>query len=466
MSQIIRAATEVNAPRHIYNPGALQYWHALKSRARGGGGGVDVMVIGDSFVEGTYITNYITYAWPQILRRLLQAKYNPSGVVGGLGFFQIRPAGYGYPTNPAISIGTGAGQWSAAGPSGGILAKATRHPGTDANEATIELTMDQVATSAEMLSESALPDSLPYCTDLECLVAASGTTYGTVALAMDAAVGSYSALATVTLETPSGKPFGLKLGRVASPDGESWTHATLPTTGTYKYKITAQASKYCDFQGYIHYADDWNCGVRLHAMAMAAQLARVWVDSGTSLLASPPVSGTGTNSELDPILDFDNVAYSAYAGAARSANKKIGLIVIGNGGLIEYGIGNGVTNPQYGYPATYQAALQAIITRINTLHTAPKVSILLVPQWQRGDMVDSTQTYKYAAYNAACYAVAAANSDNVAVVDMFKATRETVRVATTNLFIYNAGLEHTDHIHPNVAGAQFIAERVFEALVG
>jgi lysophospholipase L1-like esterase len=447
------------SPQHVYNPSGLKYWKALRGRAKLGQGSVDVIGVGDSFTRGHGITNYLHFGWFAALRKKGQAAWNPTGVKGGLGWFPAKlftgipgitadgtlwnndlndktmPGGYGYRSAQGASLGT-------------YTITTGANLGLDPNDA---------------------GTVLPYLSDLEVVLSCGQSYYGSVNFQMDEAVGAFSD--TGLTVTPASAAAALKTGMRTGRDSldQGFHHAATPTTGAYRYQIVSvdKATKYMDLNALIHYDGDWDCGVRFHNLGFTGAQARKFVPDTVAVNGS--TMGEGSTTGVNPIWDFDNPEYCIDTGAN---NKRVGLIIISLG-VNEYQ----ATDAAQNHPIALYNSLKDMLTRIKALRfdiaTPKPCSVLLVPQWQiaktgaAADINDDAKTHRWAEYVQKMYDLADEFSDFVAVCDIFELTGRSLKLSTntTNPFVDDTGMYQSDKLHPNVIGAEFYAQAIFEALI-
>ncbi|MEN6370941.1 MAG: hypothetical protein ABFD64_02925 [Armatimonadota bacterium] len=417
---------------NAYNPDGLKYWRAALPRAADGCGGVDILWIAHSYGTAATVTNPVHFCYPQILRRKLQARYNPAGV-GGMGFINAR------------SVGISSTNWS--NYSGGDCTGGSgkRYAGNSVSPRILTLTLNDATAGISPYNPDALPTTLPYCTDLEAVISAGvGTSImGKWTFGWDIGAG-YVDLQTNIDTTAFQGQSGLRACRkLSTADGTSWHHDTLPTTGDMKYSITAvDAAKYNDVCGFVHYRNDWDCGVRLHNFSIAGSYA-----VGYKLQASPNVGNNGLH-------DFCSATRCIYPDGTRPTNKFCGLV----------GIGLGV-NEYFRQDTTPDEFYANMASVINAAHTYnPYASILLLADWQITTGTNPLpETHVWREYVDKLYQLVDAYSDYVTLIDMYAWTGNATR-AQAYLHHTNCALEGADSMHPSALGQTAYAESIYRLL--
>jgi hypothetical protein len=480
IGEIFNAVYESTAvsQRTVYNPAGLKYWRASLGRTQVNQGGVDIMCLGDSFMLGLNLASWTVAPWPMLLRKKLQARFNPSGVPGGRGWIAAQP-GAG-----SVGLSPNGTQWGTGANDGKMVGGAGYRNSPTADTGTYELTMGNGAS----VDPAVLGTALPHASDIEAVVSAGASIFGTVQMAKDFAAGSYTNLETVTLAgVPSANyTSGLRFG-VHQDDNNGWSVGSVPTSGVYKFKLTSldKATKYMDLDAFIHYNGDFKCGVRVHNFGNVGKQARHIVHDDVSVNGA--VMGAVKAEGLNPIFGFDDDAYYSlysYAGSGVAnagdvpTNKRVGLFIMSYG-VNEYNVATSA--PTESDPVALYNSLKWAIERIIALRAAPlsggtalsPASILLVPQWHiakdgtAAATDDDLRTHRWAEYVQVAYRLADEFPDCVAVCDIFELTGRGLKLSTNskNAYVDDTGMYQSDKLHPSYIGMEFIAQAVFEALI-
>jgi hypothetical protein len=450
-----KAPRILDAPRYLYNPAGLAGFYRNLWRTAVDQGGLRVRAFGDSFYDGYAQTNPHQFNCMAILRRMLQAHYNPAGVPGGMGLIGLSPAansgripglgfsGYvestvdnsNYPFKPGSRSNTGAG--------GG-----THY---------LEVTCSSAGASLDPTSAgTALPPatSLAWIGNFHQNIDWSDLLYTVDVDDVPLEVGTYVTPQAVDLVTNT-KRFGY------DDEDAGYRLETAPVGSVQKFRMTKTEDKYSDLFAIEHHNGDEYCGIQFDNFGVAAQHSR-------RLASTAQDCDTGGGTVLGQSAAFA-LNYAYYC----SADHNIGL----DGNATTMGIGHlglaiiGYITNNYadranatGTVAVYKESLRLAVQAIIAQNA--DASILIAPQWQAGHMVDSSGT-SYALYVTAAKEVADEFSANVAVCDLFELSMRTLTtdIATVyNWYIESAGIVHTDHYHPNLAGHYWIADAIFKCL--
>lgn len=373
----------------------LARWRDSLGRVRNKGYGVDVVVLGDS--TGTFGDWFST--WPYLLRNKLQARFNNPAVLGGFGFI---PAFHtNYPSgaqdashrfsdvNPFRSSGASWEGFSARDPDGNA---ATGNVQARPARGDITYNMygrfDPTVTTFNGITVDG--KELRFgVSDWEYV----GLLYSGVADRMY----QDSALAAGVI-VPS---------HVVAPIptnswGEHWAVQsglnplvanTLQVGPTLKNQDTVSAAQ-CWINGLILYNGDYNEGVRLHNLCN---------EGSDSFVIG---SNTGAQNYQANIDQFSTGAN----GGSRNAKLFIINTMLNDCGYTANNIS----------VATYKTNLQNMITQIVGRPSKPCV-MLVVNQPPDTNAADATRLANYPNYREACYQLASANPDTVAVYDKWKA---------------------------------------------
>jgi len=401
----------------------LQRWRrslgmARKNSAGTGSGGIDVVILGDSIAEGGVCTNYRTDAWPHLLKLMLRAWLNPSGVTGGYGF-------------APLVAGTTSANWSAV-PANGILATAESkftRGGTGNNGASTRwLTASGAAgTPNHRMYLDFDPAGALGGIDYVELVAAQGAIAGNVVydITVDqsplAYVTTASAGITGTVNTNGGSTiFGKHWGRIpGSPLTASSQHTVQLSynTGTIAY-----------WDGLIGYNGDWDCGCRVHSLGSWGADLNSFMSTTDKLISNVDAWGTGalntgaTNARLF-VMDF----MTNDIGTDASPTVDV---------------------------ATFKTRYGTLIDRALALTSKPSV-LLVIPPCRN----NSNALANWPSFVTAIYELADARS-HVAVLDLFKVVDEAAYTSTVTDLDWDAA----DATHYSDTFQQAVAEYVFNCL--
>jgi lysophospholipase L1-like esterase len=453
MGIIVSAPSSTNTPpSYLYNPAGLQNFLDGIRYAGVDMGGYDVVILGDSTSIGYGITNQTDFSIPHILRRKMQARLNPIGpdgnIIGGMGLIRPGYSAYGFAaTQYAPYVGS-----DLFGRTG--LRLSPNLTGT----IVITCNDDGVSSNPAVASTA-----FPYASDLE-LVVTGGSLYGVISL--DANYGDAGYGEAQALNVGSTSRAGMRGGLLPTGDG-AWSQSSLPTSGNdlYRLSVTTAAGKYSDISGIIHYRFDRNAGIRFHPIGITGDTTRKYVPTTKTLIGG--VAGLITAGDvpaLSAIWDFDNATNYDLSGLN---NKRAGLYIIMLGDINEYQDRANAT----GGPDVYREGLQYIVEQIHA--ASPNASILLVNWWQGSAYQDDATTLpRKRKYNDAAKAVVNIYPGWTSLVDLFTDTNRSLREGseTFNHYISPVGaggansLEQADGIHPNAAGSEYIAERLYQAL--
>lgn len=343
-----------------------------------GFGGVDVVCIGDSIVEGGISTTYLYDPWVNRLKIKLQTKYNPSGVTGGHGFL------------PFVQ-GTTSGNWAATASNGILVTAESKFSrlGTGSNGASTRhlFASGTAGTPNHRMYVSLDPANPRGGVDYVELVAAQGAIAGNVvyditpsqsplAYVTTGSAGITGTIATNGASTIFGKHWGKFPGSALTPTDQHTIQLSY-NTGTIAY-----------WDGLICYNKDFDCGVRVHNLGSWGATVNSFSSSTDKLLSNIDHWGTGvlttgaTNAKLF-IMDF--------------VTNDVGT-----------------TDPPVTAIATFKTRYATLIDRALGLASKPSVLIVIPPCRN-----NSTSFGFYGQYVKAIYELAQAR-DHVAVLNLWE----------------------------------------------
>lgn len=277
----------------------------------------DILVIGDSLTVGLGSTYPDQQSWPSVFRRILQAKLNPEGVVGGAGFVPVRYTWGGTIPQPMT-----------------VLGNAPAFIGRD---------MPNVANVTAWLNAEAVPTSRVTwsgagVTSLESLVSRQS---GVTANCRSVVTGSgLTQNATISVSGSGPRNSGSR----------TLIAAKLKPSQTVTASIYAPTQDKLRLSGLVRYNGDESCGIRVQNLAC----------SGISLFESMGYTSYFRSSEPLGIGPNTSLILSANIDAWPSA--KLVILALGTNDQGNYG--TTLSAVQNGGKSTFKAHLEVLVDYI------------------------------------------------------------------------------------------------------
>jgi hypothetical protein len=416
-----RGPVEGTLPDHNYR--LRRYFNSLgqvgKNSAGTGLGGIDILVIGDSQPEGYSSSSVLYDSIPHQLKKILQAKYNPSGVQGGFGYVKCLAgnsvlSSWGPPFSSDIWTFVGT-DWDAAknydwGPNLGGPGGEYAFTNTVGGRAYLTLDGSSALASQNRLNFSHFE-----------LVLAIASVSGTTTYDCSAAAGPLTIGAgTVTgTETPgTGDQGGYHQGIVAAPN-----RAALQTLQV------GINSNYTVLNGGIFYDGDSTCGVRLHSCCNS--------------------SSKSTDVDASALVAQQQFALGTKAGATEC--KLVILWFMTN----DVNPSGGAGSPSNTSVADYTTAMGNLIDSYLAWASKPSVLCVVPPANTNSDNYLRWQGYVDALYGVV------EDRDHCAIFDLWKVTGNTTWVLGPQALGWD---EQTSGVHFGDLGAYAVAEIMGRAL--
>lgn len=324
-----------------------RFWNDLRYIR---GGGVDILVHGDSLTRGLGCANPDTESWTAMLRRLLQNEWNPDGVPGGAGFLP--------------------GKWTWSNGSGGTSNPS--HPMTrNATMAFDDRIMSGAGHYLGRMNQGSGASIVWTGTDVTDLEAVHQQDGGGAMTAGWAITGTASSSGTI----PSGVAGGVTSYGVHTLAGTS-----LSAAGTYTWTLSppATASRDVRLSGLIRYNGDYGAGIRVHNLGCSGIML---YDPSNNLgyYRADDLPGTGTNTNAFFEANLDRFSSSAFG----SSTSALGAV---RAGLVICALG---TNDEGTYGGSDQLVMpcrdifidrgQKYIDRVRARTSSPSVLFVHLP---------------------------------------------------------------------------------------
>lgn len=365
-------------------------------------GGRDVVIIGDSLIEGTGATDGALYSWGRLIGQGLQQwanrKWAPT-ILGGRGFITAYTSN-GVTNTTVVNSGTFAGGTPA---------------GSTGQASFCLLRIDAAANGTSVLTTNLL-------TDLE-LVYQKRMTAVTVAWAV---TGTGAASGSLTVGDTNKGPLWDTTKYTTNGNGIYGERKALITGVTASATnsvctISAPNTDNVRFNGFIHYNGDRTAGLRYHNLGRA----------GWNLYSPTNVTSIYRADTADGV-DYDNVnfdtsvsvkagvqanvdqwSYAASTDAATGVNvgscrAALFIVELMINDQSTYGNADGAT--ALSGSVTYQAKLQEFVNRIVSRPSSPSVLLVIPPA--PGGKETNYRIFKQAMYNVA------ANTAHVGLIDL------------------------------------------------
>ena len=322
MSKLLKQSVSADTQRELidkygFNPALLSNFYATKmteAKMKSGGGGCQILFLGDSTFAGTDVTNRNVNSIPGVVRRVLRNEFEQTS--GCVGFVPCRYQSSAVDSNPATVATTGSrgaptniASYTATGSQGYVLpSSATATP------TAISFTFTG-ATRA------------PQIVHIKNAGVTGATQQGTWTLT---SILGFSASGTYTFRDEISADYE---GAIRSLTGVS----VLDKDDTYTLTIAGLASdggvsSPAWISGILTYGDEWNSGIRVHNIAC----------TGTTLYDDDAVPvGLGMyrsddDAGIEAILLYNNVTIFCSSSSATSGSAKTDLVVC-NWGLNDQG---------------------------------------------------------------------------------------------------------------------------------
>lgn len=394
-----------------------------------GGGGVDIVCIGDSRLEfglgsggptdamgagTTSFDEYLADKWTHQLKVWLQDYYNPKGVQGGYGYVPCLVGSQG--ATPDRRIWAQTGSWSEN--TSNFYAHSGRNVTAAAGANSVVLRMDGSATDAVFRRTHVSSWEIFAQRNTDCGV-----------IRWDVGNGSAPAIgagyATGTIDTN-----GAASGGQAHHWGQIGSGTVTRTTNNFFQVAAPSASNSIRFDGAVFYDGDFNCGVRLHNVG----------DWGIAM------TGMANNHWSGIKRFFEGLPTDAAAGA-----KQAKLAIIDH-------IGNDVGSD--GTPDTTPAAFKAeYLAQVDALLARPSKPcvLILIPSHPFGGAVRAV----YQPHVEVLYQIAD-ERDHVAILNL---EAKMLQSDQDNGWKGLGGYTAFDDAHDSLIGHRITAEEIFKLLV-
>lgn len=305
-------------------------------------GGVDILYLGDSHFRAYGTTSPDLMAIPNQVTRLLQAAWNPSGVIGGQGFIPAQWTWSSPPTSPAVLTNADLSGVSSRVMNGG-------------GHCIVKLTSGGAAGS--------IAYSTSGCTDLEVVHLVK---QGSAVTAAWTLTGGASGSGNLTISGSGAAVYG----------SHSLIASSLSPAASWTWTVTEPATDDLRFSGWIRYRNDYGAGIRGHNLAATGILLYDPSNNSGLYRADEPSGGTNTSSNLQANLDqwsSEPPTTSTAVGARRAGLVVIELITNDQG---TYGNDSGTISAQ---TALYQSKLQSLVNAALARPSQPAVLLVIPP---------------------------------------------------------------------------------------
>jgi lysophospholipase L1-like esterase len=421
----------------LYNSKGLQrYFSALwmkgiKADGVTGCGGIDIVCIGDSYTEGSGLTNDVqgfgindnghVQAWPNRLRKIIQPAMNPAGVAGGHGFFMADKGSGSSARTPTGATSASAGLWCEKPFSGW-----NGSSGEGGGYARQLCTFNHTAGQRYVLYDFNVAE-FPI-THIQMCGAASGVCKVDISLtpgnSNPIAIGAGTQFAgTLTLD--GGTDFWGAVSNIGN--------VTAPSANWRLQVYNQNSSSEIFLSGFMIYNGDTTCGVRVHNMGSASSSADMWANEDTQSLAG-----------------MANLGRSAADGSTTYPGQNARLVIIMLG-----------ANDWGGTKAAFKTDIQAILDLVLAWTSAP--AVLLVAQTPRydgaADLWTSVQPFHDALYEICDNATYSAK---VALLDMWKFYNN---LRPQRIAAQYGAINTNDSVHPSISGHGDIAKAIAACVV-
>jgi len=382
---------------------------AGKTGAGNGLGGVDVVCIGDSIMEGQGATNSLFDSFQHRLKVKLQDKYNPADVPGGFGFLPTARA-----SNTPLNWWTMEGSPTLVDPSYGVGYRRTNY--NPSNGERIRYAFD--GTSNRFLREGV--------TDLQFAVVANNT-WDSAGVSWD--VSDSDAYVTVgTGNVATGSDAGVDSTPLdAAYRGSRITGLSSSSMNCFQLSAASGVAWYC---GAFAYNGDWQAGVRLHGLGNG------------SLNTTSATQSDGNSGALKASVD----AFGTATGSG-ATNAKLFIL-----NLLTNDIGTSST-PDFTV-ATFKANYQTLITRILGLTSKPCIMLSIPPARNDANYLSNVGPFREAMYELAD------ENDHVCILDFWKMFDDEEFTQSPT----DAGWDSGDGVHLSDTGYEAQASHVANLL--
>lgn len=388
-----------------FDPSKLaRFWSRLSKIDQGG---LDVLCIGDSLFRGQGTTNPDTLSIPDILRTILQNRWNPTGVMGGAGFLPSQWTWGSPPTQPMAATNAD-------------LSGANSRVVNGAGNCLVKLTSGGSAGTLVWAGSGV--------TDLEAIHLKKNGSSITAGWAMTG-----SETGTGTLNISDGT--AIEYGR------HTVIKAGMSAANSFTLTMSEPASDDLRFSGVIRYRNDFGAGIRVHNLACSGMQLYDAANNNGYYRGDEMTPGANTATTLQANIDqwtSEASSTSTAIGARRGALIICELLTNDQG---NYGNTGGTV--ESGRDA-YRVKLDLFVQYCASRPSQPSV-LLVIPPCPLG-----RETY-YRVFKQAvidCSSV----QPNVAVLDLDFAFREITYGTLPPNWILGDGIHYSDAGYGVMAG--------------
>jgi lysophospholipase L1-like esterase len=403
-----------------------------KSSTGVGAGGIDIICYGDSIIEGFNSADPTFDSAIHYLKVKLQEKYNPSGVIGGYGFFPSSLGGgnnspylwttfgtVGMEGGPYSIKGMGRGGQGAAGTGNGLSVRLN-----GANPAYYRTAADAIQI-------------------LGIKHVAYGTDRWDIGVGSLPAIGAGSITGTHNHFNSGGATYGgLRFGTALEPSFTNKITLTPSNDNYLRWATPTDTGKYGSIDGVIAYNGDFTCGVRLHNLGYFGKK----LSDQISFVKDQ--QGSGTNGTF--------VMWGQGLKTGGACNAKLYIMDwITN----DCGFGSTPSVTLTSFQTQYAEAVDYILS----LASKPSVLLVIPPKrTDNGNLIGARTTVgeRWEDFRDAIFAIAFSRS-NVAVLDLNAYFNDSSNAATGQLA--DAGW-YDDGVHFSDGGQKAWGELMFKIL--